>query len=181
MTYSNHYERARHYVAASPPRDRVPALPAPRAAVSREDTTGSNAPEARGLTDANASFVSAGNRRFPACSHTADCNSFERPRNIRSAVVSTPTFRTGLIHVGMAGSIRTRRVLTTLPDDVRQAARIRRILATSRESVALSNDSNPGQRGDGVASSRASGPEAREQKSRAPRAFSRFLFSRSLI
>ena len=37
-------------------------------------------------------------------------------------------------------AVRTRRVLTTLPDYVRQAARIRRILATSRESVALSND-----------------------------------------
>ena len=37
-------------------------------------------------------------------------------------------------------AVRTRRVLTTVPDDVRQAARIRRILATSRESVALSND-----------------------------------------
>ena len=38
-----------------------------------------------------------------------------------------------------------------------------------------------GQRGDGVASSRASGPKAREQTSRAPRAFSRFCLSRSLI
>ena len=40
-------------------------------------------------------------------------------------------------------AVRTRCVLTTLPDDVRQAARIRRILATSRESSALSNDSEP--------------------------------------
>ena len=38
---------------------------------------------------------------------------------------------------------KTRRVLTTLPDVVRQAARIRRILATSRESVTLSNDNEP--------------------------------------
>ena len=38
-------------------------------------------------------------------------------------------------------AVRTRRVLTTLPDCVRQAARIHRILATSRESSALSNDS----------------------------------------
>ena len=38
-------------------------------------------------------------------------------------------------------AVRTRRVLTTLPDDVRQAARIPRILVTSRESIALSNDS----------------------------------------
>ena len=38
-------------------------------------------------------------------------------------------------------AVRTRRVLTTVPDDVRQAARIRRILAPSRESSALSNDS----------------------------------------
>ena len=38
-------------------------------------------------------------------------------------------------------AVRTRCVLTTLPDDVGHAARIRRILATSRESVALSNDS----------------------------------------
>ena len=38
-------------------------------------------------------------------------------------------------------AVRTLRVLPTLPDDVRQAARIRRILAPSRESEALSNDS----------------------------------------
>ena len=37
-------------------------------------------------------------------------------------------------------AVRTLRVLTTLPDYVRQAARIHRILATSRESFALSND-----------------------------------------
>ena len=138
-----------------------PEVPRPaRAATPREDTAGSNATEEHGSTDATRLSSVREIRRCPACSHTAGCNSFERPRDIRSAVVSTPTFRTGLIHVGTAGSIRTRRVLptlreigdvplavrtrrvlTTLPDYVRQAARILRVLATSRESTALSNDS----------------------------------------
>ena len=110
----------------------------------------------------DASFVSAGNRRCPACSQTAGCNSFERPRDIRSAIVPNPTFRTGLLHVGTVGSIRTHCVLPTLreisdfplavrmpcvlptlPDVVRQAARIRRILVPSRESIALPNNSEP--------------------------------------
>ena len=49
----------------------MPAAPATRAARPREDTTGSNVTEARGSKDANASFVGAGNRRFPACSQNA--------------------------------------------------------------------------------------------------------------
>ena len=43
---------ARRCVAATPPRDRVPALPAPRAAVPREDTTGHITAEAHGSKDA---------------------------------------------------------------------------------------------------------------------------------
>ena len=84
-------------------------------------------------------------------------------------------------------AVRTHRVLTTLPNDVRQAARIRRILATSRESSALSNDSEsrtarrrsrlePCERavrgGETASNSRRVAPRmAREQKSSVPRAF----------
>ena len=101
----------------------------------REDTTGSNATEARGSKDAT---------RLSSVREI-----FDFPR-----------------------AVRTLRVLTTLPDDVRQAASIRRILAPLRESVALSRTTaSPGQRGDGVASGRASGSEAREQQPGAPRAF----------
>ena len=53
------------------PRNRMPAVPAPRAAPSREDTTGRTATEKRGSSDA--SFVSAGNRGCHACSQNAPC------------------------------------------------------------------------------------------------------------
>ena len=99
----------------------------------------------------HAFFVSAGTQRFPVCSRSDYCTSFRyRPHDgVRSyrytdTVVSIrtrcvlPTLR----EIGdFSRAVRTRRVLTTLPDDVRQAARIPRILAPSRESVALSNDS----------------------------------------
>ena len=161
---------AGHCVAALPPWNRVPALPATRAALPRKNTTGSNAIKKRESTDANASFVSAGTQRCPACSHSDYCTSFryrpldcgrsyryigtvitirthrvlptlreleDTPRTVRTPCV-LPTLR----EIGdFPLAVRMRRILTTLPDDVRQAARIRRILALSRESVALSNDS----------------------------------------
>ena len=128
-----------------------PPVPRPaRAALPREDTAGSNATEERGSTDAT------------------------RLSSVRE-IEDFPL------------AVRTRRVLTTLPDDVRHAARILRILAPSRESFALSNDSEsraarrrrrlePCERavrgGFTASNSRRGAPRmAREQTSRAPRAF----------
>jgi hypothetical protein len=91
-------------VAAKPPRDELPALPATRAAAPREDTTGSSAIEERGSKDAT------------------------RLSSVRE-IGDFPL------------AVRMHGILTTLPDGVQQAARIRRILATSRESIAFSNDS----------------------------------------
>ena len=51
------------------PRNRMPALSAPRAAPSREDITGRTATEKRGSSDA--SFVGAGDRECFACSQNA--------------------------------------------------------------------------------------------------------------
>ena len=79
---------AGHCVAALPPWNRVPALPATRAALPRKNTTGSNAIKKRESTDANASFVSAGTQRCPACSHSDYCTSFRyRPLDCGRAVV----------------------------------------------------------------------------------------------
>ena len=102
----------------------------------------------------DASFVIAGNRRCPACSHSDYCTSFRyRPHDdVRS-------YR----YTGTVITIRTRCVLTTLPDYVRQTARIRR---QHHERASLSRTTaSREQRGDGVASSRASGRRGGEPAS----------------
>ena len=58
-------------VAATPSRNWLPAAPAPRAALPREDTTGSNATEERGSKNAMRLSSVRENRRFPACSQNA--------------------------------------------------------------------------------------------------------------
>ena len=104
----------------------MPAAPATRAAVPREDTTGSNATEERGSKDASASFVSAGNRRFPAYSHSDYCRSFwYRPHDgVRS-------YR----YTGIVITIRTPCVLPTLRElgDFPLAVRTPCVLTTSRK------------------------------------------------
>ena len=81
-------------------------------------------------------------------------------------------------------AVRTPCVLPTLPDKIRQAARIRRILAPSRESSALSNDSEAtaspravragGEAVNSPQTGRRSRPAARGQTSSTPRASSPF-------